>query len=120
MAVKGRAPARCALLFGLAGSVAVSGCAPERDLGTRVWKRRCAVCHGVDGSGRTRFAAGRPYANLVDGVWKHSPETRSMRELLLHGEPKSPMPAFEGKLTPGEIDAVIVYVQKLAARKVTP
>jgi cytochrome c oxidase cbb3-type subunit 3 len=93
----------------------VPGCGPK-DPGTRVWVRKCSACHGEDGRGRTKFAEGRPYADLTDGVWKHGGDLGSIRKLIAEGDPKSPMPAFAGRLSPEEIEAVARYVEALAAR----
>src|SRR5512138_2861628 len=94
---------------------ALAGCVAERDPGARVWRKKCAACHGADGSGRTRFAEGRPFADLTDGRWRHGPGRGEIRRLVAVGDPKSPMPPFEGRLTPEEIDAVVDYTLRLAA-----
>lgn len=100
------------LLLAAAG---LSGCAGDADPGTRVWRKRCAACHGVDGRGRTRFAEGRPWADLTDGRWRHGPDREAIRRLVAEGDPKSTMPPFADRLTPAEIDAVVGHVLKLAA-----
>jgi len=89
-------------------------CAPESDPGARIWRKKCAACHGSDGAGRTRFAEGRPFANLTDGRWKHGPDRDSLRRLVADGDPASTMPPFAGRLTPAEIDAVVDHALKLA------
>lgn len=94
-----------------------AGCAGPRDPGERVWKRRCAACHGSDGAGRTRFAENRPFADLTDGKWRHGPDRAAIRKLVAEGDPASTMPPFEGTLTPAEIDAAVDHVLKLAAAK---
>ena len=94
---------------------AIPSCAPDSDPGARIWRKRCAACHGLDGAGRTRFAEGRPFANLTDGRWKHGPDRASLRRLVADGDPGSTMPPFAGRLTPEEIDAVVDHALKLAA-----
>ena len=93
----------------------LASCAPESDPGTRIWRKKCAACHGSDGSGRTRFAEGRPFADLTDGRWKHGSDRASLRRLVADGDPASTMPPFSGRLTPEEIDAVVDHALKLAA-----
>ena len=95
--------------------VSVSACGP-RDPGERVWLRKCSACHGREGRGDTRFARGRPYTNLTDDVWKHGGDLDSIRRLVAVGDPASPMPAYSGRLTPEEIDAVSAHVLKLWGR----
>ena len=90
------------------------------DLGTRVFRRRCAVCHGSDGAGRTKYAQGKPYVNLVDGKWKHAADAGSIRRLIVEGDPSSLMPPFRDKLSPEEVDAVVRHVLVLASPRPTP
>ena len=104
-------PVALALL--LAGGL--SGCARDADPGARVFRKRCSACHGTDGRGRTRFAEGRPYADLTDGRWRHGPDRATIRSLVADGDPRSTMPPFADRLTPAEIDAVVDHVLKLAA-----
>jgi len=104
-----------ARLFALTACAAFLGCGGPSDPGTRVWMRRCASCHGDDGRGKTRFAEGRPFADLTDDNWKHGSDLESMKRLIAEGDTKSPMPAFRDRISPEEIDAVARYVQSLAA-----
>ncbi len=111
---------RCSLLVrrvvGPALLLPLVACGPS-DPGERVWVKKCAGCHGVDGRGQTTFAAGRPFSDLTDGRWKHGGDPESIRKLIADGEPKSPMPAFAGRLSKEEIDAVVRYVLTLAGPK---
>ena len=93
---------------------ALASCAPESDPGARIWRKKCAACHGSDGAGRTRFAEGRPFADLTDGRWKHGPGREAVRRLVAEGDPGSTMPPFAQRLTPEEIDAVVDHALKLA------
>jgi mono/diheme cytochrome c family protein len=93
----------------------LASCAPESDPGTQVWRKKCAACHGEGGAGRTRFAEGRPFADLTDGRWRHGSDRASLRRLVADGDPASTMPPFSGRLTPEEIDAVVDHALKLAA-----
>lgn len=90
-------------------------CAPESEPGARLWRKKCSACHGPDGAGRTRFAEGRPFADLTDGRWKHGSDRDSLRRLVADGDPASTMPPFAGRLTPEEIDAVVDHALTLAA-----
>lgn len=94
---------------------ALPSCSSEPDTGARLWRKRCAACHGESGAGRTRFAEGRPFADLTDGRWKHGSDRDSLRRLVADGDPASTMPPFAGRLTPAEIDAVVDHALTLAA-----
>jgi len=109
-----RARSIASLCLLLSAAASLAGCGPK-DPGTRVWRRRCASCHGDDGRGRTRFAKGRPFADLTDDNWRHGSDLESMKRLISSGDPKSPMPPFQSRLSPEAIDAVARYVQRLAA-----
>ncbi|HMM34770.1 MAG TPA: cytochrome c [Thermoanaerobaculia bacterium] len=111
-----RASLRIMIAAALISAGASSGCTADPDPAAGVWKRRCAACHGSDGAGRTRFAEGRPYADLTDGKWKHGPDREALRRLVAEGDPTSTMPPFAGTLSPEEIDAVVGWALALSAR----
>ncbi len=111
-----RVPLRITIAVALIAAGATSGCTKDADPAARVWKRRCAACHGPDGAGRTRFAEGRPWADLTDGKWKHGPERNALRRLVAEGDPASTMPPFAGTLTPAEIDAIVDWTLALAGQ----
>lgn len=94
----------------------LAACHGDPDPGARIWGQKCAACHGKDGAGGTRFAEGRPFADLTDGRWRHGGDLESIGRLVAEGDPASTMPPFAGTLTPEEIDAVAGHVLKLAAR----
>ncbi len=95
--------------------LAPAGCGPT-DPGERVWVRKCSACHGRTGRGDTRFAKGRPYADLTDDRWKNGGDLESIRRLVTEGDPASPMPPYQGRLSPEEIDAVSRHVLTLWSR----
>jgi mono/diheme cytochrome c family protein len=88
------------------------GCGP-RDPGERVYVRKCAGCHGRAGASTASYRARFPNADLTDGVWRHGSDLAAMKRLITEGDPRSPMPRFEGRLDPEEIEAVARYVERL-------
>jgi len=46
-----------------------AGCV-ERSPGEALYRRHCAECHGVDGSGNTVRYMGNQWANLLDDSWQ--------------------------------------------------
>jgi mono/diheme cytochrome c family protein len=99
----------------IATTLLTAGCGPK-DPGERVWGRKCSACHGRDGRGDTRFAKGRPFANLTDDAWKHGGDLASIRRLIEDGDPRSPMPPFRDRLSSEDIDAVSAHVLELWGR----
>ncbi len=88
-------------------------------LGQAVYQRHCSVCHGPDGRGqpgdwRVRGPDGRyPPPPLDDSAhaWHHP--TAELRRLIAQGVPGSAMPAWQGRLSEGEIEAVVAYIKSL-------
>jgi mono/diheme cytochrome c family protein len=49
----------------------VAGCV-ERSPGEKLYRKHCANCHGVDGSGNTPRYMGNQWANLIDDSWQNA------------------------------------------------
>jgi mono/diheme cytochrome c family protein len=73
--------------------------------GKQVFETSCAVgyCHGLDGR------PGRG-PRLRDRVWSKS----YLYQTIEKGIPGSPMPAWEGKLTRPQIDALVIYILSIS------
>ncbi|WP_455216811.1 c-type cytochrome [Kaarinaea lacus] len=99
--------------------------APERKYdpqqlatGERVYQAECASCHGAEGQGaenwRKRGPDGlfpAPPLNGSGHSWHHSTEV--LTGIIRNGSPdnKRSMPAWEGRLTDQEIEAVVLWFQ---------
>ncbi len=79
--------------------------------GRRIFQRKCASCHALNGDGRTIVAGHFPYANLIDGKWRSNGSAEAIELQIRAG--KDPMPKFEGKLTDEEIRQTVAYVLAL-------
>ena len=80
--------------------------------GRRIFERKCASCHNVNGDGNTITASKFPYANLIDGKWRSDGSFEAIERQVRVGH--DPMPRFEGKLTDEEIRQVAAYVVALS------
>jgi mono/diheme cytochrome c family protein len=74
--------------------------------GAAIYKSKCQMCHLADGSGNKgmkvpAFSAGTPDAKLIAAT-KNGVSSGAVK-----------MPAYAGKLTDAEIDAVVAYIQTL-------
>jgi len=78
-----------------------------------VYKRRCASCHGADGSGNAKKAKVLKIdaALLKFGRPEAGTSRDELRQILLEG--KDDMPAFKSKLKPAEVDPLLDYTIEL-------
>src|SRR5664279_1942205 len=93
----------------LIASLALAGSAFAAD-GAAIFKAKCAMCHGADGSASTGMGKTMGLKPLG------SPEVQKMSDadmtaLVTNGKGK--MPASKGKLSDDEISAVVKYVHTL-------
>lgn len=88
--------------------------------GQQVYQEHCASCHGENAQGaanwRQRDSDGfypPPPLNGTGHEWHHS--TAALREMINNGSPigQGKMPAWNGKLSENDIDAVIAWFQSL-------
>ena len=70
-----------------------------------LYAEKCAGCHGAKGEG----AFG---PDLTAGSFKYGRDQAAVRISIANGRPKS-MPAFEGKLSADQIDALTSFVLEL-------
>lgn len=78
--------------------------------GADIFKAKCAMCHGADGSASTGMGKSMGLKPLG------SPEVQKMSDadlttLITNGKGK--MPAYKGKLSDADISAVVQYVRTL-------
>jgi cytochrome c6 len=90
--------------------LATSGSCVAQNSGPDIYKSKCQMCHGVDGSGDTPAGKAlkvRPF-NSPD-VLKES--DADLTAIIKDG--KNKMPAFSGKLTDAQITDVLAYIHTL-------
>lgn len=82
--------------------------------GKDLFTAKCAMCHGADGAGNTAMGKKFNIQNL------RAPEIQKRSDAELStsiSKGKNKMPAFEGKLTPDEINNVIAHIRELPKQK---
>lgn len=77
-------------------------------LGAQVYQTNCASCHGVNGEGINAPALGNQSALAHN-------KDEFIRYAIEHGRQDSPMPAFEDKLSPADIDNVTAFIRSRAS-----
>ena len=75
---------------------------PECGAANGIYKQRCAMCHGAEGKG----AAASRTPNFADPDWQAGKTDQALLDALNKGTTKG-MPAFEGQLSPAQMDELI-------------
>lgn len=103
----------------LTAAVALAGCDslpfPRRSQGEKVWRKHCAHCHGIDGSGETPGFMGEQYAGLLDDAWRAGSNDGAMESVIRDGV-FGKMPGFP-QLTHEEVRAVIGHIHVLRGER---
>ena len=101
------------LFLALAGTT-LAGCdrlLPARSEGDRLWRQRCAECHGMDGAGNTPRYMGIANADLTDDSWERGGDPGSwamvIREGVFGHMPGNP------DLTREQVDALVAHLRQL-------
>ncbi len=112
-----------ALLTGLLGTTLLlsvaARAADEQDnsAGKALFKSKCVVCHGADGTGETPVGKSLKVANL------QSPEIQKKSDAELAqfiSDGKGNMPSFKSSTKEDEIQALVKYVRVLGGKKKAP
>ena len=81
-----------------------------RSNGSDIFRTRCSICHGVDGSGNTDWGKKLKAPDLRSGDVEKLTDDELV-EIITHG--RGAMPAFKKKLTRDSIQQVISHLRNL-------
>jgi mono/diheme cytochrome c family protein len=84
---------------------------PKRSEGEKLFRKRCAKCHGFDASGDTPRYMGQAWADLLDNGWKYGGDAPSM-EIVIREGVMGKMPANDD-LTSEQIRQIIHHIRVL-------
>lgn len=97
-------------LFALLASTAFADAAPGA---AEIYKSKCAMCHGADGSSQT------PAGKSMKSPDLRSPEVQKLTDADLAkaiSEGKGKMAAYKSKLSVADISSLVAYVRGLAKK----
>jgi mono/diheme cytochrome c family protein len=103
----------------IAAALAAAGCdlIPQRSAGEKLWRNRCAECHGLGGAGNTPRYMGKIYADLLDDSWRSGSDSIAIADVIRNGV-FGEMPAFD-QLTEEEIRLLVTYIRELRGEATT-
>jgi cytochrome c6 len=98
-----------AVLLAAAALLWLSPAARGDDGGT-LFKQKCAVCHGADGSGNTSMGKQLKIRDLGSADVQKQTDAE-LTAIITNG--KGAMPAYKGKLTDAQIKSLVDYIRTL-------
>lgn len=78
--------------------------------GAATFKAKCAMCHGPDGAGQTTMGKNLKVRDLGSSAVQEQTDA-ALSAIIANG--KNQMPAYKGKLSDPEIQAVVAFVRTL-------
>jgi mono/diheme cytochrome c family protein len=99
---------KLAALCGLATAIAMPALA--QNSGADIFKAKCQMCHGTDGTGDTPAGRAIKAASFKSPVLIKTPDA-DLIAAVKNGKGK--MPAYAGKLTDDQIKAAVAYIRTL-------
>ena len=99
----------CLLL--VAASIAVAACAHENLTAPELYETYCARCHAGRGQGEPKSLTLYPNANLLASPMVRRGDRAAIRQRIAEGY--GPMPGFQRRLDPGEIERLVDFTLQL-------
>jgi mono/diheme cytochrome c family protein len=85
----------------------------------RLWRAKCASCHGADGKGQTEQGKKMAAGDMTSAAWQAQLADDKMKSAIADGFKRTKngaaqeMEAYKSKLRPDQIDALASYVRAL-------
>ena len=108
-----------ALLIGLAISGSALAAGPPDAKTVRLWKSKCASCHGADGKGDTDQGKKMKVGNMATAAFQKSATDDQLKKAILNGVKtekdgvKKAMDGYKDELTPEQVDALVQFIRAL-------
>ena len=113
---------RTALTLLVVSSLATQGAWAADKKIERVWKSKCASCHGPDGKGQTEKGKQMKVADYSTAAWQKSKTDDELKKAIVEGfkgekdGAKQEMDGFKAELTPEQIDALVQFTRTLGPK----
>ncbi len=78
-----------------------------------IYKSKCAICHGPDGSGQTAVGKSMHIRDLRSADVQKQTDAE-LEKIISDGKEK--MPAYKGKVTEGDIDNLVKWIRSIKAK----
>src|SRR5215467_8448031 len=88
----------------------------------RLWRAKCASCHGDDGKGQTEQGKKLGISDMTTPAWQKKFADAQIKSAIENGinetrnGKKVEMDAYKSKLRPEQIDALAAYVRSLGGK----
>ena len=85
----------------------------------RVWKAKCASCHGADGKADTEKGKKLKVADYTTKEWQAAKKDEELTKAILDGVKtekdgvKQEMDGYKGELKPGEAEGLVKFIRAL-------
>ena len=77
----------------------------------QIFEQRCSVCHGADGKAQTKKGRQLKAKDFTKPRFQQHTTDKEIVDAITNGIKKKKMPAFKDKLSPEEIQSLVVYVR---------
>jgi mono/diheme cytochrome c family protein len=83
----------------------------------RLWKTKCASCHGADGKGQTEQGQKAGLGDATTAAWQSSHTDAQIKTAITDGVKgkKGEMEGFKEKLSAEQIDSLVTYLRSIKA-----
>ncbi len=83
----------------------------DRGSGAKIFAQKCADCHGAEGQGVGRMKT----PDFTNPAVQSRMSGDRVKKIVLEGKPGTAMPAWDGKLSDSDVDAVASFVKSLGS-----
>ncbi len=105
-------------VLSLACAPAIAADAPDAG---KIWKDKCASCHGATGKGDTKMGGKMKIADMTSAEWQKKYDDAAIKKAILEGvtredgDVKKKMKAYKD-FKPEEVDALLAFIRAMAPK----